>query len=372
MAFDFSTIGARLDALDTLAAGAQRGSGLEDLVVEVFESLPGVCVAERNLLTGFGEAELDSTWINGAPERGLIGFGRDVLMECKSSADPLNSTGVEHFASQAGRRCVPWSLIVALNGITGDSETVRNAQLEIRRYAENSTWVMVLIADELREMRSADHLAAVIAGKRNRQFGKMTAVTLTAQEIAQLDPNRGQISFSRGLEGFERAIREEVDRVINEILDAAGTLPDVTDDRAAVERAAESLQALATGYGEWKKDQAEDPLMYSVRGFVLDVGAAFARLLPEDTIDDEWRRIVRFEIRNQTPRHLGAHAGHELWDLLSGYYVRQVKAFENHTRRTAVLAILALVLEEIIAIDNIDPADVFDDYDHYGDHDEPA
>lgn len=372
MAFDFSTIGARLDALDTLTAGARRGSGLEDLVVEVFESLPGVRVAERNVLAGFGEAELDSIWINGAPEQGLIGFGRDVLMECKSSAEPLNSTGVAHFASQAERRRVQWSLIVALNGITGDLETSRNAQLEIRRYAEGGTWVMVLVADELREVRSADHVAAVIAAKRNRQFGKMTAATLTAQEIAQLDPDRGQISFSRGREGLERAIREEEDRVVNEILDAAATLPDVTDDPAAVERAAESLQALAARYGEWNEDQAEDPLMYIVRGFVLDVGAAFARLLPEDTIDDEWRRIVRFEIRNQAPRRLGAHAGHELWDLLSGYYVRQVKTFKNHDRRTAVLAILALVLEEIVAIDNIDPADVFDDYDHYGDHDEPA
>ena len=106
MAFDFSTIGSRLDALDDYAAGSQRGRALGDLVVEMFESLPGVRVAERNLLSGFGEAEIDSTWVNESPEHGLIGFPRDVLMECKSSRDPLNAAGVVYFATQAARRGV--------------------------------------------------------------------------------------------------------------------------------------------------------------------------------------------------------------------------------------------------------------------------
>jgi hypothetical protein len=35
-----------------------------------------------------------STWVNESLEYGLIGFPRDVLMECKSSRDPLNAAGV--------------------------------------------------------------------------------------------------------------------------------------------------------------------------------------------------------------------------------------------------------------------------------------
>lgn len=370
MAFDFGTIGPRLDALDDYPAGTPRGRALEDLVVEIFESLPGVRVAERNLLSGFGEAEIDSTWVNESLEHGLIGFPRDVLMECKSSQDPLNAAGVEYFASQASRRGVKWSLIVSLNGITGTPERSNAAQLEVRRAAEQDTWVMVLVAEELRALRSAEHLEAVIGAKHRRQFGTMTAVTLTAAEIANLDPNRGKFTFSRGWEAIERATRKEEDRVINEVLDAAVGLADLQDDEAAVERAAESLRALAAQYAEWQENQADDPLMRTIRSAVLVVGSVFAVLLPENVSDNEMRRIVGSEVRTGAPRRLAAHVGDELWDLLSSYYTRRIKAFTDHARRTAVIAILALVLEEIVAIDNIDPADVFDDYDHYCDYEE--
>jgi hypothetical protein len=370
MVFDFSTIGSRLDALADYRAGTQRGRALEDLVVEIFESLRGVRVAERNLLSGFGEAEIDSTWVNESPEYGLIGFPRDVLMECKSSQAPLNAAGVAYFATQAARRRVKWSLIVSLNGITGRPERSNAAQLEVRRAAEQGTWVMVLVAEELRALRSAEHLEAVIGAKHGRQFGRMIAVTLTAEEIANLDPNRGKITFSRGWEAVERAIREEEERVINEVLDAAVGLADLQDDEAAVERAAESLRALAAQYAEWQANQAEDPLMHTIRSAVVAVGSAFAVLLAENVSEDEMRRIVGFEVRSVAPRRLAAHLGGELWDLLSSYYVRRIKAFTDHARRIAVIAILALVLEEIVAIDNIDPADVFDDYDHYGGYEE--
>ena len=228
---------------------------------------------------------------------------------------------------------------------------------------------MVLVAEERRALRSAEHLEAVIGAKHRRQFGTMTAVKLTAEEIANLDPNRGKITFSRGWEVLERAIREEEDRVINEVLDAAVGVADLHDDEAAVERAAESLRALAAQYAKWQGNQAEDPLMHTIRSAVLAVGSAFAVLLPENVADDEMRGIVGFEVRRGAPRRLAAHVGDELWDLLSSYHVRRIKAFKDHARRTAVIAILALVLEEIVAIDNIDPA-VFDDCDRYGGYEE--
>jgi hypothetical protein len=81
---------------------------------------------------------------------------------------------------------------VSLHGITGNPEQSNAAQLEIRRAAETDTWVMVLVAEELRALRSAQHLEAVIGAKHRRQFGTMTAVKLTAEEIAKPRPQPGQ------------------------------------------------------------------------------------------------------------------------------------------------------------------------------------
>ena len=219
MSFDFHTVGARLDGLDSVPAGNQRGRALEDLVIELLESLDGVRLAERNVVAGFMEAELDSIWVNDDPDHGLIGFAREVLVESKSSADPLGSPGVTHFAEQAHKRGIPWSSIVALNGISGDPQRANAAQQTIHDYAVRGTWIMVLVAQELRAVRSAEHLAAVIARKRIAQVGRMTAIILTAKEIAPLDPNCG-IAIRGGMEALERAISNEEDRAINEILDA--------------------------------------------------------------------------------------------------------------------------------------------------------
>jgi len=207
MAFDFTTIGERLDALDHLDPGNVRGGALEDLVTEVLESLPGVRLGERNVLVSFGDGELDSTWVNDSPEQGLVGFGRDFIVECKSSANALNSAGVGHFARHAEERGVRWSIIVALKGITGNEDTATAAQQTIRTFATKGHWIMVIDKHELREIRSADHLLAVIASKQSRAFAKLAAVTLRREEIAELNPNKGVRSTAVGRASSARSAR---------------------------------------------------------------------------------------------------------------------------------------------------------------------
>lgn len=137
---------------------------------------------------------------------------------------------------------------------------------------------------------------------------------------------------------------------------------------ATLAQAIAALNAVADDHHVWLADTKADPFMQGIRAGVLAVGAAFAALLPKDLADEEMRRIVRFEVRTSAPRRMAAHVGDELWELLNGYYTHKIAgARSEHTTRIAVMAVLALALEEIIAIDNIDPADVFDDYDQYAD-----
>lgn len=359
--FDFTTSQQRVATIKTLPEGNARGGALENLVIEMFSELPGVEVADRNVLGGTGEAELDILLANEQSESGLPAFGRDVLIECKSSKKPLGSPGVTHFIKQVERRHMPWAVIVSLTGLTGDQDEARAAHSEIRSAAESGTRVLLLAENELAGLRSSEHLAAVIEHKRRKMVGKLRAVTLSDSELRKLDPNAGHVSFTRGVAGIERAIREAHENALSPILDRAAEFQESNGD---IDRLGQALTELEASVVDHRANQDEDPLWRGVRDRVIDAGGGFAALLDEDLRDAEHRRIVSFEVRTSAPQRLDAHVGGELWELLADHHLRQMEEVGGHARRRSIMAMLAMCVEEVISIDDIDPRDLFgDEYD---------
>jgi hypothetical protein len=96
-----------------------------------------------------------------------------------------------------------------------------------------------------------------------------------------------------------------------------------------------------------------------VREKLLSAGAAFAQLLDDDLADADVRRRFRFDVRTRAPQQREAYVGGELWALLSGYRLRQIRGPDAWGRENNALAMIAMIVEEIIAIDDMDPRDVF-------------
>lgn len=359
--FDFSTASNRVDAVRHAPEGNPRGTALQQLVEEMLISLPGVAVAHRNVLAGQGEAELDLLLTNDGVSGGLEAFGRDLLVECKSSDDALSSRDVGHFGHQAELRQLPWSLLVALAGITGTQENVRAAHAVVRGYKLRGYGVLLLVEHELRALRSVEHLRIVLERKRQKMVARLRADTLTAAELRELDPGRG-IRFVRGAAAIHEAIRESRERAFKEILDNALGLPEC-EGEAEVERARQALDALAVEIADHKENPDEDPMWRRAYDCVVDVGAAWMRLIDDPLDKSDVARILAFDIANSAPQRLNAHAGGELWTLLTRYYLEQAQSQVTHTKRSSVSAVVALCIDEMIAIDDIDPRDVFDDHD---------
>ncbi len=103
----------------------------------------------------------------------------------------------------------------------------------------------------------------------------------------------------------------------------------------------------------------------AVHDRVVDVGAAFLHLSRDRPGNDEAERIISFEVNNPAPQRLRAHAGDELWTLLTAFYLRETLEESRHTRRNSAIAVVAMAVDEIIAIDDIDPQDVYDDEELY-------
>lgn len=361
VAFDFSTLPDRMQRIDTSPVGNRRGKALEQLVSDTFSALPGVEVADRNVVSGSGEAEFDVLLVNERREDGVPGFDRDVLIECKSSDDPLGSRDVSHFISQATLRHLRWSIIVSLAGLTGDKTDARAAHRAIERGAEKNTWVMLFIKSELAAARSAEHLAAIVEAKRRKMLLKLRAVTLNDEELRELNPRPSGVQFTRGLAGIEQAVRQARENALALIFQAAIQRSNVEDDGALIEQAASALHALNNEVEAHRRSPAEDPMWREVHARVVSVGAAFARLLDEDLADPESQQSVSFDVRASAPQRIDADVGGELWNLLSDYRLRQVRDTEHYVRTRNAVAMISMVVEAIISIDDIDPRDIYDD-----------
>lgn len=317
-------------------------------------------------------------WLTNKPaESGLDDFGPDILVECKSSKDPLGALVITHFATQAARRRLRWSIIVSLAGLTGDPDDLRAAHSEIRdSFGEKDLGILVLVERELRAVRSPQHLANVLDGKRRLTIYRLTASELSDAQLRDLDPEPadeisgggavvevsggGAVTARSGMSSIRDAIRHAQDAAVRLILKAARDLPK-SDDPA--ERAAAALRALSTEVEAHKADPAAEPFMRTVRDRVVDVGAAFATLLDEPLDGPDAERAISSDVRTLAPQRLRASVGGELWTILTDYYARTVAEYRGVERHKSAIAVIAMAAEEIIAIDDIDPRDVYDDYD---------
>jgi hypothetical protein len=354
-------IGARLDAVLEAPAGRPRGRALEDLVADIFDAVPGVSVADRNVLSGQGDAELDSLLSNMPAEGGLDGFDRDILVECKSSKDPLSSRDLNHFTEQAKLRDLRWSIIVSLAGITGDEDGIRAAQQVIRDNAAKRCGILVIVEDELRAIKSAAHLVNVVERKRQKMVLRMRSETLPPSELRDLDPNRG---IRRG--GIQEAVRALRRDAVGVIFERALELPNVGFD-ASLERARAELAKLSETVQDHKESPEHDPMWREVHDQIVEVGAAFVTLFDEPPLELNAQRVLNVDIEFTAPRNVDARVTGDLWKLMADHYLREIEFGDAHVRTKAATAMVSLSVEEIMSINDIDPRDVYDDYEDYQD-----
>jgi hypothetical protein len=356
MAFDFSTASERVDRVLEFPAGIPRGRALEQLVADMFAAVPGVTVADRNVLSGQGDAELDLFLVNAPTDGGLDAFGRDILVECKSLKDPLSSRDVNHFATQATLRDLRWSIIVSLAGLTGDEADLRAAQQVVRDNATSRCGILLIVEHELRAIRSAAHLANVLERKRQKMVLRLRVETFSVSELRALDSAQG---IRRG--GIQAAIRTLRKDAVRVLFERAAELPNV-DAHTGLERAKTELARLQEVVQEHKDSPERDPMWREVHDQVVEVGAAFVSLLDESPADLHAERVLNVDIEFTAPRNLDAHVTGELWSLLASHYLREIEFGDPHTRTKAATAMVSLTVEEVVAINDIDPRDAYDDY----------
>jgi hypothetical protein len=359
MAFDFADIGDRMDDVNSAPAGNERGRALERLAADALSRLPGVSVVARNVLAASGVEEVDLLLANQAVDNGLAGMGFDVLVECKSQAGPVDARTIGWFAQQLRRRRAEWGILVLLSYVTGDRNSLTAGHREIERASVEGQNIIVLTGAEMRALRSAEHLIALLQRKRAALVSGYRTFIASPTQVRDLIPE-GDRFGNRGWEAMRRAVRNERRRRVGDLIDAGLQLP-VLDRAAALQRVNESFAALEAD-AALHADSDYDPMWLTNHQLLVAASAAVVQLFEPLPRTEEERRSIRFAVENSAPQQLRTHPGERLWRLLMEYYLDEARGAGSYARGKAAEAMLTLALDALLAIEDIEPPDAYDEH----------
>jgi len=95
------------------ASHHERGRALEDLLVPLFELVPGVSATVRNRMNAFDAEEIDVAFRNEGLPAGLRMFDHILLVECKTWSTPAGYPELAVFNDKVTSRGRPMGIFVA-------------------------------------------------------------------------------------------------------------------------------------------------------------------------------------------------------------------------------------------------------------------
>ncbi len=162
-ALDAASLAGLLAAVqDPTSSSQARGQALESYTSELLSAIPGVTVACTNSFDVFGCQEIDVACENVGVSAGLQGFDRIILVECKNWADAVGSMEVAWFDTKLrvrGRTC---GILIALNGITGDQQSLKNAHQILAAALAEKREILVVTVEELSALTDSDEVAELL------------------------------------------------------------------------------------------------------------------------------------------------------------------------------------------------------------------
>jgi hypothetical protein len=154
----------------------QKGLLLEELVIYIFEKVPGIEMIGNRELNVFEDEEVDALFWNGSDNR-LLGFlGCPFAVECKSWSRSVGSRAITSFKSTLKSRGCSYGILVALNGISGTINPPTQAHHEIVFALSEMCHILIVTREEIATLRETDDLAFLLKQKACDLARKGTAL----------------------------------------------------------------------------------------------------------------------------------------------------------------------------------------------------
>lgn len=143
----------------------ERGRALEDLICYIFEKIPGISVPIRNQRNIFNTEEIDVALWNEKHPRGFIFLPYIILIECKNWSAPVSSAEVSWFDRKLRDRGLPFGVLIAANGITGDAQHRTEAHSIVAGALPENRRIVVITRQEIELIANTDQIVRLIQTK---------------------------------------------------------------------------------------------------------------------------------------------------------------------------------------------------------------
>jgi Restriction endonuclease len=160
-----ATIEAYVEAGTNGATTADQGRALEDLIGYVFTQVPGISITRRNEMNAFQTEEIDvALWNDGHPD-GFFFLPNIILVECKNWSRRVSSAEVSWFDTKLRNRGLNFGVLVAANGVTGDSAEITAAHSIVAAALREGRRLVVIRSEELLALTDSPALVRLVKEK---------------------------------------------------------------------------------------------------------------------------------------------------------------------------------------------------------------
>ncbi len=146
-------------------SGNHRGRTLENLLVHVFQSVPGIALVESRCLNDFGTEELDLIFWNDQLDTGLRFIDTPIFVECKAWSGTVSGREIDHFVSMLRRKGARYGFFVALNGISGQEQSGSCAHFHVVAAHLDGVRLIILTGADLAALTDGQSLIRLIKEK---------------------------------------------------------------------------------------------------------------------------------------------------------------------------------------------------------------
>jgi hypothetical protein len=165
-AYDPAVITGYLAIVDNPPSNAAKGKAFEELACYLLEGIPGITITARNVLNTFATEEIDVACKNDNDPAGIGALTDFFIVECKGWNDAVTSEQVSWFLTKIRHRAVRFGILIAANGITGESEHISRANFLVSvEMAAFGIRMVIVTRGEIEQLVSGEDFAKLIIQK---------------------------------------------------------------------------------------------------------------------------------------------------------------------------------------------------------------
>jgi len=150
---------------DNAQTTAEKGKALEDLACYIFEAVPGISIAKRNTMNAFDTEEIDIALWNEKPRKGFSFLPHIILLECKNWNSAVSSAEVSWFADKLESRGQDFGILIAANGITGNTVDINRAHNIVARHLSKGRRIIIVKRSEIESFLTTEMLIKSVKEK---------------------------------------------------------------------------------------------------------------------------------------------------------------------------------------------------------------